>query len=68
MVGNARARARREWDGGHLHYFTVEAVRRLADSAGMTVTGLHPVGAQRWLKRLRPQLFCHEITFALRRR
>ena len=57
----------REWDGGHLHYFTVAAVRRLAESVGMAVAELHPVGAQRWLKRLRPQLFCHEITYALRR-
>ena len=57
----------REWDGNHLHYFTVATVRRLAGHFGLEVTGLYPVGAQLWLKRLRPQLFCHEITYQLRR-
>jgi hypothetical protein len=31
------------------------------------LTAMHPVGGMTWLKRLRPQLFCHEITFVLRK-
>lgn len=56
---------RREWDGNHLHCFTVATVERIAAHVGLSVTGLHPVGRYTALKRLRPQLFCHEITFVL---
>ena len=59
--------ATREWDGNHLHYFTVASVRRIADHVGLRVTGADPVGAALWLKRMRPQLFCHEITYELRK-
>jgi SAM-dependent methyltransferase len=58
---------RGEWDGNHLHYFTVASVKRIAAHVGLTVESLHPVGGMIWLKRLRPQLFCHEITFVLRK-
>jgi SAM-dependent methyltransferase len=54
-----------EWDGSHLHYFTVDSVHRIARHVGLEVTGLRPVGQKIWLKRLRPQLFSHEITFKL---
>jgi SAM-dependent methyltransferase len=57
----------REWDGNHLHYFTVASVRRLAEEFGLKLAALHPVGSALWLKRLRPQLFCHEITFEFHR-
>ena len=53
------------WDGGHLHYFTVAEVRRLANWAGFELTKLQPVGRFPGIKALRPQLLCHEITFVL---
>ena len=55
----------REWDGGHLHYFTVAEVKRLAALSGLKVTGVCPVGSLTAVKRLRPSLFCHEITYCL---
>lgn len=58
----------REWDGGHLHYFTVAEVRRLAALSGFEVTGVCPVGPLSALKRLRPSLLCHEITYSLAKR
>ncbi len=56
----------REWDGNHLHNFNVESVSRLADLVGLEIVKVHPVGRKLWLKRLRPELLCHEITFELR--
>ena len=53
----------REWDGNHLHYFTVEDVRRLGSMFGLELTEVRPVGRLIALKTLRPQLFCHEITY-----
>ena len=55
----------REWDGGHLHYFTVASVQRLAALSGLKVVAVEAVGSMPWLKRLRPSLLCHEITYRL---
>tara|TARA_R110000868_G_scaffold32036_8_gene116944 strand:- start:9255 stop:9941 length:687 start_codon:yes stop_codon:yes gene_type:complete len=55
----------RQWDGGHLHYFTVGEVRRLAAFSGLKVTQIYPVGGRLWLKKLWPGLFCHEISYVL---
>lgn len=55
----------REWDGGHLHYFTVDSVRKLAEVSGLRLIGQRAVGGMPALKRLRPSLLCHEITYVL---
>jgi SAM-dependent methyltransferase len=55
----------RQWDGGHLHYFTIDEVRRVAALAGLRIRQVYPVGGQLWLKKLRPSLFCHEISYVL---
>jgi SAM-dependent methyltransferase len=54
---------KREWDGNHLHYFTVSEVERLARVSGMKLEEIIPVGNALTLKRLRPSLFCHEISY-----
>jgi SAM-dependent methyltransferase len=56
---------RGEWDGNHLHYFTVASVKRLARHCGLAVTALHPVGKGVAIKRLRPHLLAHEITYVI---
>lgn len=57
----------REWDGGHLHYFTLRLIKRLLAESGFRDLTVHPVGRFRWLKALRPELFCGEITLIARR-
>jgi SAM-dependent methyltransferase len=52
-----------EWDGNHLHYFTVSETIRLARHCGLEFVRLFPVGNHAWLKRRAPQLLCHEISF-----
>lgn len=59
--------ARREWDGSHLHYFTVASVKQIAKLVGLELVAVEPVGRNAALKRLRPQLLCHEINFTLRK-
>lgn len=54
----------REWDGGHLHYFTMQTVEQLAQLSGLKLVAVQPVGSMPALKRLRPSLLCHEITYA----
>jgi SAM-dependent methyltransferase len=53
----------RQWDGGHLHYFTIDEVRRVAALNGLKIRKIYPVGGQLWLKKFWPGLFCHEISY-----
>lgn len=59
---------RREWDGGHLHLFTIDLVRRVAELYGLRIAALYPVGRLVAVKRLWPSLLCHEISFVLEKR
>lgn len=53
-----------EWDGNHLHYFTMRDTVRLAERSGLKLDAYFPVGNQLWLKRIAPTVLCHEISFA----
>lgn len=68
VTSSPRWFADREWDGNHLHYFTVADVKRLADLFDLDLIAVRPVGRLLILKRLRPSLFCHEITYRFRKR
>jgi SAM-dependent methyltransferase len=54
---------KREWDGNHLHSFTVADTVRLAALYGLRFKRLYPVGNHVALKRVKPSLLCHEITY-----
>lgn len=57
--------ARRSWDGAHLHYFSLKAIRDLASNAGLKVTALRGVGRFHHIKSLMPGLLAAEVTFRL---
>lgn len=59
---------KREWDGNHLHYFTVEDVRRVARLNGLELLRHYGVGAYPRLKRLAPTLLCPELSFVFVKR
>lgn len=67
VTSSAKWFADREWDGNHLHYFTVADVARLAALYGLDLLEVRPVGRFIALKGLRPSLFCHEITYRFRK-
>jgi 2-polyprenyl-3-methyl-5-hydroxy-6-metoxy-1,4-benzoquinol methylase len=54
---------KREWDGNHLHYFTIADTIRVAELVGLRLRKTYSVGAARALKNLAPSLFCHEVSF-----
>ncbi|SRR5579885_3625316 len=56
-----------EWDGGHLHNFTIPTVRRLGEKYGLALARLYPVGQHLRIKELWPAMFCHELSFHFRR-
>jgi hypothetical protein len=56
-----------EWDGGHLHYFNMEHVRRLGATYGLQLERTYPVGRFSKLKRVAPTLLCSELSFVFRK-
>jgi SAM-dependent methyltransferase len=57
----------KQWDGGHLHYFNIAAVRRVAAENGLIFMRFYVVGKFLQAKKILPSLFCHEGSFVFRR-
>lgn len=55
----------RGWDGNHLHYFSLAAIRRLAKACGLRVLDVRGVGSFHLLKSAWLSLSASEITFSL---
>lgn len=55
----------KEWDGNHLHYFSVDAIERLAALCGLKVTKVAGVGSNYKLKTMMPRLLANELSFVL---
>jgi SAM-dependent methyltransferase len=56
-----------EWDGGHLHYFTIEAVTKLGQKYALNLEQCYPVGNLYGLKKIFPALLCNELSFVFRK-
>lgn len=55
----------REWDGNHLHYFSVDAIERLAALSGLQLTKVAGVGSHhQWKSRL-PRWLANELSFVV---
>lgn len=67
-VGFGRWFDDREWDGNHLHYFSLEAIHRLAAQYGLEVSRTACVGSNHRLKDLAPTFLANELSFVLRHR
>jgi SAM-dependent methyltransferase len=55
----------REWDGNHLHYFSLRSIHDLAHSCGLRLTDVRGVGAFHALKTRLPSLLAAEVTFRM---
>ena len=55
---------KREWDGNHLHYFTLADTIKLAELVGLRLRKTYGVGPWSRLKNLAPRLLCHEVSYA----
>ena len=58
----------KEWDGNHLHYFSLDAIRKLAGQNGLEVTRTACVGPNHKLKDLAPTFLANELSFVLEHR
>ena len=58
---------RRNWDGGHLHYFTVSTLRALLAACGFRMHTVSGVGRFAKLKSWWPTMLCKELSVACER-
>jgi hypothetical protein len=56
---------RHEWDGGHLHYFSLPSIRRLAATCELRVTEIAGVGRLHGMKTAFPEWLASEVTFSV---
>ena len=56
-----------EWDGGHLHYFTIDSIQRLGEKYRLRLIKTYPVGRLYGLKLLFPRLLCNEMSFVFQK-
>jgi SAM-dependent methyltransferase len=54
-----------EWDGNHLHYFSLRSIHDLAHSCGLRLTDIRGVGRFYALKTRLPSLLAGEVTFRM---
>jgi SAM-dependent methyltransferase len=59
---------KREWDGNHLHSFTISDTIRLASLFGLHLRRTYSVGSALVIKNWAPSLFCHEISYVFDKR
>jgi SAM-dependent methyltransferase len=67
MTSSQRWWDEEEWDGGHLHLFTIDSVRRLAAKYGLSLLKTYPCGRLTSLKRFWPAGLCGELSFVFRK-
>jgi ubiquinone/menaquinone biosynthesis C-methylase UbiE len=56
-----------QWDGNHLHYFSMNSIRQLAGATQLRVIAVAGVGRFHQLKTLAPQFLANEISFIVER-
>ena len=57
----------KEWDGNHLHYFTLNSIYRICAINNLKIIKLNPVGNFYFIKKIFPSLFSNEISFCVKK-
>lgn len=58
----------REYDGNHLHYFTIRSIEDLCKISNLEIVDRVYCGNFLFLKKIKPELFANEISFAVKKR
>lgn len=66
-VSKSRWFVEREWDGNHLHYFSLPSIRELTSAVGLRLDEVRGVGRFHQAKSMFPSLLAGEVTFSVRK-
>ena len=59
--------ADKEWDGNHLHYFSINSIKKICKKYNLEIIKISPVGKFSFIKKLFPSLFSNEISFCVKK-
>ena len=57
----------KEWDGNHLHYFSINSIKKICKKYNLEIIKVRPVGKMIFLKKLFPSLLANEISFCVKK-
>lgn len=57
----------KEWDGNHLHYFSIDSIKKLCVKYDLKIVKMTPVGKFIFLKKLFPSFLSNEISFCVKK-
>lgn len=57
----------KEWDGNHLHYFSINSIKKICKKYNLEIIKITPVGKFIFIKKLFPSLFSNEISFCVKK-
>jgi hypothetical protein len=57
----------REWDGAHLHYFSMDSIRRICQISGLDIVSVHSVGSNARVKNRFISLLASEVTIVVKK-
>ena len=56
-----------DWDGSHLHYFSIDSIKRLCTKYNLEIIKIAPVGEYIFLKKIFPSFLSNEISFCVKK-
>ena len=56
-----------EWDGNHLHYFSINSIKKICKKYNLEIIKITPVAKFVFIKKLFPSLFSNEISFCVKK-
>ena len=57
----------KEWDGNHLHYFSINSIKKICNESNLKIIDIKPTGNLIFIKKLFPSLFANEISFCVKK-
>ena len=58
----------KQWDGAHLHYFSIDSIKKLCTKYDLEIIKIMPVGKFIFLKKIFPSLLATEISFCVKKK
>ena len=58
----------KDWDGSHLHYFSIDSIKKICEKYNLEIIKIRPVGEFIFIKKLLPSLFANEISFCVKKK
>ena len=57
----------KEWDGNHLHYFSINSIKKICAKYNLEIIKITPVGSFIFFKKFLPSLLSDELSFCVRK-